>query len=113
MINGFALLEMMYDNNSNVIDCRYLDANPAHEKLTELKSEDIIGKTARECIEGLEDIWIKNYEQVDKTGEPMQIENYIAGLKSWYKVLAYRPTQGLVAVVFENITERKQAEDKS
>ncbi len=112
MINGFALLEMMYDNDGNVIDCRYIDANPAHEKLTKLKSKDIIGKTARECIEGLEDAWIENYGQVDKTGEPVLIENYVEGLKSWYKVLAYRPTPGLVAVVFENITARKKMEKK-
>ena len=111
MINGFALLEMICDNNGNVIDCRYLDANPAHERLTGLKSEDIIGKTARECIENLEDSWIENYARVEKTGEPMQIENYVEGLKSWYKVLAYRPKSGLVAVVFENITKRKQAEE--
>ena len=111
MINGFALLEMIYSDDGKTIDCRYLDANPAHEKLTGLKSKDIIGKTARECIDNLEDAWIENYEQVEKTGEPMQIENYVDGLKSWYKVFAYRPKSGLVAVVFENITERKQAEE--
>ncbi len=111
MVSGFALLEMMYDENGKPIDCRYLEVNPAHEKLTGLKTGEIIGRTARECIPGLEDLWIENYSQVDRTGKPLEIENYVEGLNNWYKVLAYRPRPGLVAVTFENITERKQTEE--
>lgn len=110
MISGFALLEMMYDENGNPVDCRYLDANPAHERLTGLKSEKIIGRTARECIPGLEDSWIENYGQVDKTGKSMYIENYVDGLKKWYGVMAYRPKPGFVAITFEDITEKKKTE---
>ena len=110
MISGFALLEIMYDNKGRPFDCRYVDVNPAHEKLTGLKSKDIIGKTAKECIANLEDSWIENYAQVDKTGIPITIENYVDGLKSWYRVIAYRPKSGYVAVTFEDITEFKQTE---
>ncbi len=110
-ISGFALLEMIYDKKGSPIDCRYIDANPAHEKLTGLKSKDIIGRTARESIGGLEDSWIENYARVDKTGESMTIENYVDGLRRWYKVFAYRPKSGYVAITFEDITERKLTEE--
>ena len=111
MVSGFALLEMMYDESGKPMDCRYLEANPAHEKLTGLKTSEIIDRTARESIPGLEDSWIENYAQVDRTGKPMEIENYVEGLKSWYKVFAYRTKPGFVAVTFENITDSKRAEE--
>ncbi len=110
MINGFALLEMMYDKNGKPLDCRYVEVNPAHEKLTGLESKKIVGRTARECIPGLEDLWIENYGQVDKTGESMQFENYVNGLNSWYGVFVYRPRPGFVAVTFKDITQRKIVE---
>ena len=111
MVSGFALIEMMYDESGKPMDCRYIEANPAHEKLTGLKTSEIIGRTARESVPGLEDSWIENYAQVDRTGKPMEIENYVEGLKSWYKVFAYRTKPGFVAVTFENITDSKRAEE--
>ncbi|MCP3968685.1 MAG: response regulator [Lentisphaerae bacterium] len=110
MTSGFALLEMIYDENGNPLDCRYVDVNPAHEKLTGLKSDEIIGRTARESIPGLKDLWIETYGNVDKSGKSITIENYVEGLKSWYKVFAYRPKIGFVAVTFENTTEIKRLE---
>ncbi len=104
MISGYALLEIIYDKKGNPLDCRYIDVNPSHEKLTGLKSKDIIGKTVRECIPNLEDSWIKNYASVDKTGIPITIENFVDGLKKWYRAYSYRPKPGYVAVTFEDIT---------
>ena len=110
MISGFALLKMIYDDEGNPADCRYVDINPAHEKLTGLKSSEIVGRTARECIPNLENYWIENYGKVDQTGEPMYVENQVEGLNRCYSVLAYRPEPGYVAVTFEDITDRKQGE---
>jgi len=111
MVSGFALLEMIYDKHDRPVDCRYLVVNPAHERLTGLKTTEILGRTARESIPGLEDKWIENYGQVDRTGESMEIENYVKGLKRWYRVFAYRPKPGSVAVTFDDVTERKQVEE--
>ncbi|MFC1488512.1 PAS domain S-box protein, partial [Thermodesulfobacteriota bacterium] len=110
MDSGFSLLEMIYDKDGEPADCRYVDVNPTHEKLTGFKKNDIIGRTVRECIPGVEDSWFVNYGRVERTGEPTQIEEYIEGLNGWYKAIAYRPKKGFVAVIFENITDRKQAE---
>ncbi len=111
MASGFALLEMVYDERDRPVDCRYLEVNPAHERLTGLKTTEIIGRTAKESIPGLEDTWIENYGQVDRTGESMEIEDYVIGLDRWYRVFAYRPKPGFVAVTFDDITERKWTED--
>ena len=109
MVSGFSLLEMIYDENNKPIDCRYVTVNPSHRQHSGLHPSDIIGKTAKEVF-GLKDEWIEKYGYVDKTGEPLEIEDYVEGLGKWFRVIAYRPEPGFVAITFENITERKQAE---
>ena len=44
--NGFALHEIILDKDGKPCDYRFLYANAAFEKLTGLKIENIIGKTA-------------------------------------------------------------------
>jgi len=112
MIDGFALIKMIYNEEGKPIDCRYIDVNPSHETLTGLKRDEIIGHTARESIPGLEDYWIEHYGRVDKTGIPEYFENHVKGLNRWFGVSVYRPSPGFVALTFENITERKRIEEE-
>jgi len=109
MVSGFSLLEMIYDENGKPVDCRYVAVNPSHRRHSGLKPSQIIGKTAK-TVFGLEDEWIEFYGRVDKTGEPVMIENYVKGLGRWFRVVAYRPKPGFVAVTFDNITDWKEAQ---
>jgi PAS domain-containing protein len=54
MINGFALHRIILDDKGNSVDYVFLEANPAFEKLTGLKRENIIGKRVTEVIVGIE-----------------------------------------------------------
>ncbi len=110
MISGFSLLEMIYDDNDEPVDCRYVQVNPAHRKESGLDPSEIIGKTAKEVF-NLKDEWIQIYGRVDKTGEPALIEDRAEGLNRWFRVSAYRPKPGFVAVTFENITDWKQSQE--
>ncbi|MCP4606566.1 MAG: PAS domain S-box protein, partial [Proteobacteria bacterium] len=112
MVNGFAVLELIYDDNGKALDCRYVELNPAHEKLTGLETEKIIGKTLKECIPNYEHRLVEIYESVDETGEPVHFDTYVEGLTRWFSASVYRTRPGFVTVIFENITERKQAEDQ-
>ncbi|MFZ4441132.1 MAG: sensor histidine kinase [Syntrophales bacterium] len=111
-ISGFALLKMIYDEEGNPLDCCYVSVNPAHEKITGLKSSEIVGRTARECIPDLENYWIESYGKVDQTGEPIYLENRVKGMNKTLAVFAYRQEPGYVAVTFQDITERKHSEEK-
>ncbi len=108
MTNGFALVELIYDDNGKVIDCRYAELNPAHEKLTGLEADTILGKTLKECIPDFSHALIEKYAGVDKTGNPLHFKTYVEGLKMWFRADAYRTQPGFVAVIFENITKQKQ-----
>ncbi|MBI4670314.1 MAG: GAF domain-containing protein [Chloroflexi bacterium] len=111
MLNGFALHEIICDEQGKPVDYRFLQVNPAFEQLTGLRAENIIGKTARQVLPGLEAHWIETYGRVALTGEPAYFENYSAPLERYYQVSAFSPEHGRFVVLFIDVTERRRAED--
>ena len=109
MTEGFALHEIICDAKDEPCDYRFLDINPAFERLTGLNREDVIGKTHNEVLPDDDSLWVKAYGAVAITGEPTQFENYSPALGRHYEVFAYRPAPSQFAVVFKDITERKQS----
>ena len=112
MDEGFALCEMVYDEAGKAVDFRYLVINPAFAKLTGLPKEQVAGRTVREVIPGIEPFWIENYARVVQSGRSKQFDNYVAEQGKHYEVYAWRSGTGRFAVVFNDITEREQAEEK-
>lgn len=112
MSEGYALHEMLYDDQGQPRDYRFLDINPAFERLTSLKREDVIGKSHNQVMPDDDPRWVKIYGEVAVTGRPAHFENYSPALKAHYEVYAYRPAPDQFAVLFMDITERKLMEEK-
>jgi PAS domain S-box-containing protein len=111
MTEGFALHEIICDPSGKPVDYRFLEINPAFERLTGLKRETLIGKTVLEAIPGTELVWIEKYGQVALTGQSVHFDRFFPPLGKHYEVFAYRPAPGQFAVIFIDITERKQTEN--
>ena len=58
MVDGFALHEIICDETGTPVDYRFLEINPAFEKLTGLKAQDLIGRTVLEVLPDTEAVWI-------------------------------------------------------
>lgn len=112
MTEGFALHEIITDEQGNPRDYRFLEVNPGFERLTGLRREDILGRCVREVLPGTEDHWIETFGRVALQGTSARIKNYSAELGRWYEVIAYCPAPRQCAVIFTDITDRKQAEDE-
>ncbi len=110
MQEGFALHEIICDEAGRPVDYRFFDMNPAFERLTGLKREQLIGHTVREVLPGTEDYWIERYGAVALTGAAQRFENFSGELDRHYDVYVYSPTPGWFAVIFTDITRRKQTE---
>jgi len=108
---GFALHEIILDAEGKPCDYRFLEINPAFERLTGLRAADLIGKTQLEVMPNSEPYWAETYGQVALTGKPISFENYSAALNKHYQVNAYSPEPMKFATIFLDITERKLAED--
>ena len=111
MTEGFALHEIICDEKGVPCDYRFLEINPAFERLTGLKRADVLGKTMRSVLPNDDPKWIEIYGAVALTGTAVRFDNYSPDLTRHYSVLAYRPAPRQFAVLFTDITERKQAEE--
>ena len=112
MTNGFALHEMIFDARGVPSDYRFLEVNPAFEALTGLVAQQVIGKTVLQVMPDLERHWISKYGEVVVSGQAITFEDYAGEVDRWYRVNAYRPEPGKFAVLLENITELKKAQDE-
>ena len=111
MLDGFALHEIICDSEGSPADYRFLAVNPAFERMTGLHSEAVVGRTVLEVLPGTERHWIETFGGVALSGEPTFFENYSAELGKHFEVTAFRPAPGRFACIFQDITERKRAEE--
>lgn len=112
MVSAFALHEMIVDEQGLPVDYRFLDVNPAFEKMTGLVREALIGKTVLEIMPALEPEWIERYGKVALTGVPDSFSNYSRELGKHFKVSAFSPKPGQFAVTFYDISAQVESQKK-
>ncbi len=110
MLEGFAYCRMLFEND-RPRDFVYVEVNPAFEQLTGLKN--VVGKKVTEVIPGIRESHpelFEAYGRVALTGQPERFELYFKPLESWLSIAVYSTEVGYFIAVFDNITERKRAE---
>ncbi len=115
MLDGFAVHRIVTDQDGKPVDYVFLDANQAFERLTGLRRTAIVGRKVTEVLPGIESDpadWIGKYGRVALAGERLNAELYSQPLGRWYSVSAYCPQPGYFATVFQDTTERRQAEEQ-
>ncbi len=114
MIDGFAYCQMIFDDKGKPIDFVYLEINDAFEKLTGLKKQAVLGKKVSEAIPGTREgnpELFEIYGRVASTGNEERFEVFFKPLQIWLSISVYSPQKGYFVAVFENITDRKNAEE--
>lgn len=110
MSEGFALHEIVFDEQNQPSDYRFLDINPAFERQTGLSRQNVVGRLKSEVVPDDDPYWLEIYGQVALDGEAVHFDHYASTLQRHYEVFAYCPAPRQFAVLFLDITERKQAE---
>jgi PAS domain S-box-containing protein len=114
MIDGFAYCQMILDETGKPTDFVYLQINDAFEKITGLKKDLVVGKKVTEAIPGIKEAnpeLFEIYGRVALTGQREKFEVFFKPLSMWLSISVYCPRKGYFAAVFEDISERKQAEE--
>jgi diguanylate cyclase (GGDEF)-like protein/PAS domain S-box-containing protein len=112
MLDGFAYCEMLFDDRGRPTDFVYLAVNSSFGSLTGLA--DVVGKRFTEVIPGGKDSQpelFERYGRVVLTGEPERFEIEIKALGMWFSISAYGAGKRCFVATFDNVTERKQAEE--
>ncbi|QNL49021.1 PAS domain-containing protein [Olivibacter sp. SDN3] len=109
---GFCIIEMIWDERGYPVDYLFIETNKAFENQTGIKHAE--GRTMR-TIEPLhEEHWFQIYGKVAALEKAVQFEQKADFLRkgTWYEVYAFPMTEasGRVAVLFNDISERKRAE---
>ncbi|MBA3771604.1 MAG: response regulator [Ramlibacter sp.] len=109
---GFCIIEMLFDESGQPVDYRFIEMNPAFAKHTDLP--DAAGKSVRELVPGHDRHWFQMYGQVARTGDAVRFEQFASAMGRWFDVSAARlggPGSSQVAILFNDITERRRSEE--
>jgi PAS domain S-box-containing protein len=105
------IIQRLTGGTHGQLDFRYVAANPAFE--AQAGVGDVVGKTIRQAFPGEPEEWYETYDAIVKTGKPIRFER---GLVTQGRVLDLYAARiederhRRVAVIFKDITARKQAE---
>ncbi len=113
MLNGFALHEIIVDDSNKPVDYVFVEVNERFKLFTGLERENVIGKRVTEVVpdirgDGFD--WIGKYGKVALEGGTLKFEKYNEQLGRHYSISAYSPKKGFFAIVFDDITKRKESE---
>lgn len=112
MLEGFALHEMIYDAEGQPMDYRFLRVNPAFERMTGLRAQDVVGRTAREAMPAMSQEWVERYGAVAKSGAPAFFTSHAEHLGRHFEVTAFRPEENHFACIFTDVTERHKTSER-
>ncbi|MBM6595610.1 PAS domain-containing protein [Microvirga pudoricolor] len=110
MDEGYALCEVVRDARGDAVDYRFVEVNPAFEKLTGLSASQVKGRLRSEAIPIPDERTLTMAAEAVASGRPNRFEYFNEGLGQWYEVGLFPHEDDRFASLFANITERKQAD---
>lgn len=111
---GFALHEMIFDENNKPIDYKFLSINKSFKLLTGL-GQDIVGKYNSEVFydDVEKDDWISFFGDIFTKNKTLHFEKYSEYLEKWYLIDAYRQNSNKFVTISEDITAIKLKEQQN
>ena len=112
ILHGFAYCTAIFSNKI-LQDYTYLTVNKEYESLMGLK--EITGKKISQLIPGLlltDTLYATTLTNVLVTGTPARIETYYKPLNRWLSISIYSPGVNNFVCLIDNITSRKDAEER-
>jgi PAS domain S-box-containing protein len=108
---GFCIIEFFDGPHGPLSDYIHVQANAAYEKHAGIAN--VVGQKLREMVPDEADGWVELYGGVLRTGIPIRFERELVATGRYLELAAVRiepPSLRQVAVLFQDITERKNAE---
>ncbi|WP_137863857.1 MULTISPECIES: ATP-binding protein [unclassified Sphingomonas] len=112
MGEGFCIIEFLDGPYGPMSDYVHVDANPAYALHAGIP--DVVGQRLRDMVSDEADDWIARYGDVLRTGKPIRFERELEATGRYLSLSAFRiepPSRKQVAVLFQDVTGRRRAEN--
>ncbi|HPH96930.1 MAG TPA: HD domain-containing phosphohydrolase [Anaerolineaceae bacterium] len=110
MMDGFALCEVVCDDQGNALDYRFIQVNPAFEKLTGVPVSEVIGRCSGEIWENPSPEWTERCCKIGLDGGQILEERYFARFDRYYYGSLFQTRKGRFAMLFHDVTEEHLAQ---
>ncbi|MGU3664187.1 PAS domain-containing protein [Methylobacterium sp. A49B] len=107
---GFLVGEVVRDGAGRITDWRYIDVNAAWGTLIGIEPARVVGRTLREVLPGVEDIWVDECAAVVETGQPVTFTRRVGSLRRWYEGRAFPLGAERFGMIFLEVTARVEAD---
>jgi len=113
LLSGGAYCRVVFDSAHRPCDLLCVEVNEMFEQHTGLEKSAVVGRKFSEVFPGapIASAWIGSLGRGPLEGKSVRFESYFESLGRWFSVSAFFPRRGECAIVFEDITSRKQAEE--
>ena len=111
MQEGLVLGEVIRDAADQPSDFRFLDVNPAFERMTGRTRAEVEGQSYRGLFPDCDwQFWAAKLGEVASSRRPSRFEYHSTGTGRHTEVIAFSPAAGQVAAIISDIGERRRAE---
>ncbi|MCF6276556.1 MAG: PAS domain S-box protein [Candidatus Magasanikbacteria bacterium] len=106
---GIAFHKMLFNKHNRPKDYIFLGINPAFEKLTGLKKDEVLNKKVTDVIPGIRNSnFIKIYGKVISSGKSIKFDQFSKELGRHYSISAYKVGKDKFVTIFEDITKKEK-----
>jgi PAS domain-containing protein len=113
MVDGFACCQALFDQYGQPVDYVFSDVNEAFKRLIGLVDKPVLGRKVSEVVAKMEEDpfdWVATYNKVSTSSKPVAFEKYCSSFKKWFFIRVHCPENGCLAIILEDITQSKKAE---
>lgn len=113
MSDAFVLQRFIEDSEGKPIDFKLIESNHAFEEMFEMKLLDYSKNASGVFPDLLQDLLKRWREEFEKSGrfEKLPFYEYKSTVSDrWFSVSAFTPSEGLLAVIISEITDRKETQ---
>jgi PAS domain S-box-containing protein len=108
---GFCVIRFVDSEHGPLSDYVHVEANPAYERHAGIPH--VVGQHVRAMVPDEAEGWIELYREVLLSGKPARFERELEATSRILELAAFRiepPDRQEVAVIFQDVTERRRAE---
>jgi PAS domain S-box-containing protein len=110
MAEGFALYELLYDEQGKPEDWRVLEVNDAYTRHTGMARDRIAGRRISELFPAAIPEYLPRFARVVETQTPTSFETYAKAVGRYQHVETFPAGEHRFASIIEDISERKRSE---